>query len=190
MLRNGYLYPLENFYDGSTFGGNTMANNSNNNNNSGSCSTRHKFKRNYHLQQQQQLQFQIQQQGQFVKLIESNNSSTNNNSSNTLRSNTNHTNSNFFVSPALSASSNRRLSSGSFFERFKFRLSKKLEVYCSWKCLAIIFLFVILSLFFFTMYLAMMRTYNLNWHLKSNPHHQTNDLVPSSKHQFSFGKNQ
>lgn len=114
------MYPLENFYDGSST---TTFTNTNN------CSTRNKYRRNYQqqIQQQQLIQqhYQIQQhqlnqaqQGnaaQFVKLID------NQNNSSTMRSNTNNTNSNFFVSPALSATSNRRHLSGSFLERIKYR---------------------------------------------------------------------
>lgn len=103
---------------------------------------------NHNLQQQHQHQ-QQQQQGQFAKLLESNQAS---NGNGTLHSNTN---SNFFASPALSsATSNRRLANSSFFERFKYRLSKKLKAYCSWKCLAMLFLFITLNLFMFTIYLS------------------------------------
>ena len=98
-----------------------------------------------HLQQQQQ---QMQQQGQLAKLLESNQTTTING---TIHSNTN---SNFFTSPALSAQSNRRLANSSFFERFKYRLNKKLRAYCSWKCLAMLFLFITLNLFMFIIYLA------------------------------------
>lgn len=119
-------------------------------------STRHKQRRN--LQQQHQFQ-QPLPPNQFTKLIE-------NQTNGTLHSNTNNTNSNFFVSPTLSASSNRRLANGSFLERLKYRVSKKFKIYCSWKCLAMLFLFITLNLFTFTIYLAVMRMYNLNWHLK------------------------
>ncbi len=145
------MYPLENFYDTSTFNNNTTSTNTNTNNN---FSTRHKQRRNFQQQQQQQ-QFQINhqnlQQGQFAKLIEN---QAINNANGTLHSNTNNTNSNFFASPALSTTSNRRLANGSFLERVKYRLSKKLKLYCSWKCLAMLFLFITLNLFTFTIYLA------------------------------------
>ena len=149
------MYPLENFYDTSMFNNNnTTCTNTNTNNN---CSTRHKQRRNFQQQQQQQQQFQINhqnlQQGQFAKLIE-NQASNGNNANGTLHSNTNNTNSNFFVSPALSSTSNRRLANGSFLERMKYRLNKKLKLYCSWKCLAMLFLFITLNLFTFTIYLA------------------------------------
>ena len=150
------MYPLENFYDTSSFNNNTTSTNTNTNNH---CSTRHKQRRNFQQHQQQHTQFQmnqhqLQQQGQFAKLIENQSNSNSNNANGTLHSNTNNTNSNFFVSPALSATSNRRLANGSFLERVKYRLGKKLKIYCSWKCLAMLFLFITLNLFTFTIYLA------------------------------------
>lgn len=146
-------------------------------------STRHKQRRNLQ-QQQQQFQLAHQQPSQFTKLIE--NQAAHMNA--TLHSNTNNTNSNFFVSPALSASSNRRLANGSFLERLKYRLSKKIKLYCSWKCLAMLFLFITLNLFTFTIYLAIMRMYNLNWHLKENsPSLATIKSSPSGKNLNIFG---
>lgn len=178
-LRNGYLYPTESFYEtaGLTTNPSTLLNPNNN------CSTRHKFKRttnnttSYHNAAPHHLQFQLQQSqtGQFIKLIDASSSSSSggggggatnvgggggsgDKSSNTLHSNTNNTNntnSNFFVSPALSAESNRRLSAnGSILERLKYRLTQKLTNYCTWKCLAILFLILTLSFFSFSIYLS------------------------------------
>ena len=169
--KNGYLYPLENFYDSSSFNNNTVSTNTNN------FSTRHKQKRIFQQQPHQQFQHLNHQQQQFAKLMENQQ-----NTNGTLHSNTNNTNSNYFVSPALSATSNRRLSNGSFLERFKYRVSKKLKQYCSWKCLAMLFLFITLNLFTFTIYLAVMRMYNLNWHLKEISSPSQTNLI-TSKHQ-------
>jgi transcription initiation factor TFIID subunit TAF12 len=145
FFRNGYLYPLESFYEGSIFNTASKANtnlctNKKQKKNKNSFNQhkniqqqqlqlqqQHQQQQQQQLQQQQQQQqqqqhhFQLQQQGHFVKLLESSNPNNSSNMTGTLHSNTNHTNSNFFVSPALSAVSNRRHSDGSFLNRFKYR---------------------------------------------------------------------
>ena len=110
--------------------------------------------------------FQHQHPSQFSKLLESANlatlhSSANNNSSNT--------NSNLFSSPTLSSESNRRhLVGNSKLARLKYQLDRKLVGYCSWKTLALFLLFIGVSLLSLTVYLAIMRIYNLDWQLARN----------------------
>ena len=98
------------------------------------CSTKSKFKKS----------FQHQQHAHLAKLIE--------NSNHIARSNSN----GYFSSPIESNMStrNRRHLNGSILERFKFRIGKKMENICSWKCLSLVFLIIILNLFLFTIYLA------------------------------------
>ena len=151
--KNGYLYPLESFYEGTASINNSNVPSTYNNpllGNTNNCSMRHKRKCDQQKQLiQQHYQIQQQQQGSHLaKLIE------NHNNSGTMHSNTNNTNSNFFVSPALSASSNRRLN-GSLLERIKYRLSKKMSAYCSWKCVAMLFLCIsVIAFISFTVLLA------------------------------------
>jgi hypothetical protein len=203
-FRNNYLYPLESFYDASTFSTN---------------SKRKSKQRNYnhqqiqHLQQQQQLLLNQQQQQQLQTLElhkhmlninnnNNNNSNTTNNISNlmktsTLKSNTqNNTNSNFLVSSSSSSSTsttnNRRHDMNkSILKRTRFHLFKNIQIYCSWKWIAFLFLFITLTLFSLTIYLSgkqsivynyfllsnfytvffcyiVMRAYNLNWNLGQN----------------------
>ena len=150
--KNGYLYPLESFYEGTASINNSNVPSTYNKpllGNTNNCSMRHKRKCDQQKQLiQQHYQIQQQQQGSHLaKLIENHNSGT-------MHSNTNNTNSNFFVSPALSASSNRRLN-GSLLERIKYRLSKKMSAYCSWKCVAMLFLCIsVIAFISFTVLLA------------------------------------
>ena len=165
MIRNGYLYPVESGYDSSTFYNNT---NTTSLHNKSFTLNKQKYKLNYQQQLQQQLiqQHQMQQQqqqqqfhsqhthqhrhaGPFAKLLEN----AMGNNTGTIHSNTNNTNSNFFVSPTLSTESNRR-HGNSLLNRIKYRLGQKLSNHCSWKALAILFLFIIINLFLFTVYLA------------------------------------
>ncbi len=149
--KNGYLYPVESGYDSSSFYNNLATiNNKNFSNTVG----RNKHRTNYqqHIQnqivQQSQLhqfhQHQLhQQQSQFSKLLDSNN-----------------TNSNLFSSPSMSTESttnnnkNRRLIEDSNLNRMRHQITRKLQGYCSWKFMALLFLFIILNLFTFTVYLT------------------------------------
>jgi hypothetical protein len=160
-----YIYSSDTFYDGSTTFGKS---------NSFHTNSRHNSKR---------------YQNQMAKLIENNSTNSANNHT-SLHSNTNNTNSNLFVSPTLSMTSNRRHSDGSLISRLKYRLVKKLNTYCTWKFLAILFLLIILNLFLFIIYMGVMRTYNLNWHLKENRHSSgtAKKLLESSSTSILFSK--
>ena len=195
------MYPLERIYNCSNY------NNTTNSRHTASSSSK-KLKKAYQqqLKQQQQqqkrtqqlLQHQIQhssqltpqQQQQMSKLIESQNNSSQLTS--TLHSNTNNTSSNFFASPALSTASNRRHASESLINRLKFRIGKHFNNYFSWKYLAILFLFIALNLIFYTVYLSVMKMYNLNWRLKENAPsaNEVKNLLKSQTHTGSASLSQ
>jgi hypothetical protein len=129
--KSSYLYPVESGYDSSGFY-NNLASISNNNGKSfsntvgGSC----KYRANYQQHVQNQMMHQFQQ------LLESNN-----------------TNSRSFSSPRVcvdNKSRNRRLVK----ESRLCEMRRKVQVYCSWKLIALLLLFIVLNLCSFTVYLA------------------------------------
>lgn len=158
--RNGYMYPIENIYEGA-YNNHTNSTNLNTHN-----SSKRKSKKSIQRQHSQFSHFnQPSQQmtSQCVKLLDNHNNLSNLTGS-TLHSNTNNTNSNFFASPATtstsaspsgtSTSKNRRHMGDTSLDRFKSRLTNKLRSYCTWKCLAAVFLFIIINLFTFIVYLS------------------------------------
>jgi teneurin len=153
-----------------------------------------KYRNNQYQQQQQQIKqhYQIQQnQNQFTTLLEHQNhdNSKVNHQTESLQSTTD--NSNLFSSPPLSssASSNRRLATNtSFLQKLHYRLNNKLKTSfcCSWKFIALLFLFILLNLIVFSIYLILMRQYGLNWSLEldnNNGNKHSIDLASSKSHQ-------
>lgn len=174
--KNGYLYPVESSgYDSSTF-----YNNTNSTNNHKASFNTHQRNNKYKVNYQQHLQQQLLQQHQMHQNQHQNQF----NNLGTLHSNTHNTNSNLFSSPTLSNESNRRhLGSGSSkLNRIKYQLNKKMQGYCSWKVLAFMFLVMCISLFALTLYLSMMRIYNLDWQLSKSQSstlaHKSSNISP------------
>ncbi len=153
--KNSYLYPLESGYDSSSFYNNLTT--INNNKIFLNTVSRNKYRTNY----QQHIQNQIAQQSHLQQLHQQQQLNMHQSQlSKLLESNSNNTNSNLFSSPSMSTEStcnkkkNRRLANDSKINRMRKQISGKLKLYCSWKFMALLFLFIILNLFSFTVYLT------------------------------------